>query len=515
MALLGNLVKSAIDIKHTLTKEPTSVEEAQREQLYQLLDQAKDTAFGLYHGFREMLRSEDMVGHYQSNVPIFDYHQLHDQWWHKQYQHPNITWPGKPNYLALSSGTTGKKSKRIPVTDAMLASTRSVGLSQAEHLAHFNLPPTLFEKEMLMLGSSTNLKQGRHGQLEGEISGINTSNLPAWFSGFYRPGQVIAQIDDWDERVKAIAKAAPTWDIGAIAGIPSWVLTMLQEIIKRHQLNNIHEIWPDLSIYATGGVAFQPYRKQFDQLCGRPLIYMDTYLSSEGFFAYTARPGTMDMKLAYHHGIFYEFIPFDERGFDGTGRLLADPKVLTLNQVEAGQDYALLLSTPAGAWRYLIGDTVKFTDLARLELRISGRTKYFLNVVGSQLSEEKLNDAVDELSDNNDLSIQEFAVAALKGESGEFYHQWVLGLDRVAYPSDLTNQLDQLLQERNKNYKVARQKALRSIQVTTVPVEQLYDWLQARKKKKGGQIKFPKVMKAEMMRDLLQYVEKKVVALKS
>lgn len=509
MAILGSIVKSAIEIKKNLSAKAASPKEIQQEQLARLLEKAKKTAFGIYYGFEQILQSEDRVRSFQKSVPIFEYHRMNEQWWQQQQRLPNITWPGQPEYYALSSGTTGKESKRIPVTQDMLESIRSVGISQAESMANFDLPVEFFEKEILMLGSSANLKVHELGHQEGEISGINTNNLPGWFGGFYRPGEEIARIDNWDERVEAIASHAHQWDVGAIAGIPSWVQMMLKRIINYHHLDNIKEIWPNLSVYATGGVAFEPYRARFDKLIGGPVHYVDTYLASEGFIAHNARPGTMSMKLAYNHGLFYEFIPFDESGFDEVGNLLDDPQVLTIGEVEEGVDYALLLSSPAGAWRYMIGDTIKFTDLERVELKISGRTKYFLNVVGSQLSEEKMNDAVTALARQLGVSIEEFAVAALKDDSDAFYHQWILGLEHQGAEEELAQMLDELLKERNKNYSVARHKALKTVKVQALPPQLLYDWLE-RRKKKGGQVKFPKVMKPEMMKDLLSFARANV-----
>lgn len=505
MALLGQLIKSAVKIASSWQSAGSDPAEIQLAQLQHLLTKAQNTSFGIYYGFDQILQADDILAAYRERVPIHTYDDIHQRWWQQQQNLPNITWPGRPQYFALSSGTTGKKSKRIPVTDDMLASFRAVGVSQAVSLGHFDVSPELFEKEVLMLSSSADLSEHKD-HLEGEISGINASNLPPWFGNFYRPGPDIAQIDDWDERVAQIAEKAPQWDIGAIAGIPAWVQMMLETIIERHQLDTIHDIWPGLRFYVTGGVAFDPYRASFEKLVAQPLTYLDTYLASEGFFAFTQRPGTMDMRLALEHQLFYEFIPFDKRGFDETGQLLEQPEVHTLHQVVEGQDYALLISTPAGAWRYLIGDTVKFTDLEQFELVISGRTKYFLNVVGSQLSEEKINTAVQQLAKNRKIEIHEFAVAALQNEAGDFYHQWVLGMEPNGHSDTLKDELDTILQELNKNYRVARQKALKEVRVQAIPTETIYDWLAA-KKKKGGQIKMPKVMKAEMMEDLLAFVQ--------
>ncbi len=509
MAILGSIVKSAITLKHNLSTDKQDPAKQQEEQLLKLLQTASTTAFGVYYGFSGLKKAVNPIAAYQQAVPIFDYDQMHNAWWAQQQKLPDITWPGKPEYFALSSGTTGKESKRIPVTEAMLDSIRSVGIAQAEHLAQFDLPPELFEKEILMLSSSAQLQQHPHGHLEGEISGINTNNIPGWFGGFYRPGLEIAQIDNWDERVRAIAEAAPDWDIGALAGIPSWIQLMLQEIVDYHQLDNIHEIWPSLSLYATGGVAFEPYRKSLEKLLARPLVYLDTYLASEGFFAYNARPGTMNMRLAVIHGIFYEFIPFDERGFDETGNLLDHPKVFTLQDVEEAVDYALLVSTPAGAYRYMIGDTIKFTDLDQLEIKISGRTKYFLNVVGSQLSEEKMNAAIQELSENLGMPVNEFAVAAMKNEDGNFIHQWVIATPEDIDAHQAAARLDEALKSSNKNYAVARSKGLKSVELTALAESTIYNWLEQRKKK-GGQMKMPRVLKAEQMQNLLGFSRKSV-----
>jgi hypothetical protein len=506
MSIIGNVIKTAIEIKSTLTPDVQDAYEAQEEQLRSLLSKAAKTAFGKYYNFEKLLESDNVIDAFRKQVPIHDYDLINGEWWEQQQDQPDITWRGQPKYFALSSGTTGKASKRIPVTDDMLACFRAVGISQVESLTNFDFPADFFEKDVLMLSSSADLERHKD-HLEGEISGINTSNLPSWFNGFYKPGIEIARIPDWDERVVAIAEAAPDWDIVALAGIPSWVQMMLEKIIETHQLENIHELWPNLRVYASGGVAFEPYRESLEKLMGRPLIYMDTYLASEGFFAFTARPGTMDMKLALNHGIYYEFIPFDERGFDETGTLLEEPEVHSIEQVVEGKDYALLVSTPAGAWRYMIGDTVKFTNLDKYEIRISGRTKYFLNVVGSQLSEEKINDAIRQLAEEKQVDINEFAVAAVKDENGAYIHQWVLGTKAKLDEEEAARRLDEILQDLNKNYKVAREKALKGVRLRAVPTTKVYNWLESRKKK-GGQIKMPKVMKEEMMNDLVAFLAK-------
>jgi hypothetical protein len=345
MALLGKLVKAGVDLTGKLQSGEDNPKESQINQLRELLSQAKNTAFGKYYGFEQILKSPDLISAFRKEVPIFDYEEMHQQWWSRQERLEDITWPGRPDFFALSSGTTGKRSKRIPITNEFLASMRSVGTSLINSLHGFDFPETLYESEVLMLSSSARLDKNEKGFKEGEISGINVSNFPNWYEIFYRPGKEIAAISDWDERVEAIAEQAPQWNIGAIAGIPSWVLLMLKRIITKHQLTDIHEIWPNFRVFASGGVAFETYRADFEAICKTPITILDTYLASEGFIGYTSTPGSMEMKLALSHGYFFEFVPFDERGIYDSGELRTDPLVLGIDEVKVGVEYVLLLSS--------------------------------------------------------------------------------------------------------------------------------------------------------------------------
>lgn len=496
MAIFGSIIKSIIDLKETLTPEGEAVKD-QEEVLVGLLKKAKDTAFGKKYNFQKILDSENVRKTFSDNVPYFDYNKLDKEWWHKYHDgEENVTWPGKPPYFALSSGTTGKSSKRIPVTEDMVEAIRKAGIKQVSALSNFDLPPDFFEKEIMMLGSSTDLqKAGDHE--EGEISGISASNIPFWFRGYYKPGEEIAKIDEWDDRVQKIAENAEQWDIGALSGIPSWMELMLKKVIEHHNLKNIHEIWPNLQVYASGGVAFEPYEKSFNALLGKPIQVIDTYLASEGFLAVQERPDTNAMRLITDNGIYFEFVPFKPDYINQDGSLTEDAPVVALEEVKEETDYVLLISTVSGAWRYLIGDTIKFTDVAKKEIRITGRTKFFLNVVGSQLSVNKMNDAVQELENEFDIRIPEFVVAAKRGEDGEYYHNWYLGCeDKVEDDAKLAEALDNALKNANKNYKVARGKALKGVKVTTIDPNMFHEW-NAFNKKKGGQVKMEKVMNEE------------------
>lgn len=504
MPILGKLVKAGIDITAKLQSAEDSPGISQQNQLRQLLSQAKNTAFGKYHGFEEILKSDNLIASYRKEVPILNYEQIHAQWWSRQERFSDITWPGKPRFFARSSGTTGKNNKRIPITDEFLATMKSVGTSMINSLHDFDFPEILFESEVLMLSSSASLSRNELGFEEGEISGINVSNFPDWYDIFYRPGKEIACIPDWDERVNTITEKALEWNIGAIAGIPSWVLLMLKRIIDRHQLETIHDIWPNFQVYASGGVSFETYREDFEALCNKPITILDTYLASEGFIAYSCQPDTMAMKLALHHGYFFEFIPFDDRGIDDSGELLGDALVLGIDEVEVGKEYVLLLSSCAGAWRYAIGDVIRFESLDPPQIKITGRTKFFLNVVGAQLSEEKMDNAILELAKMKGKTINEYMVAAMKNAAGEYIHQWILVAELES--ARLAEKLDKLLKTANTNYAVARTKALKGIDVKVISKNQYTDYL-AHTNKKGGQTKTPKVMKAEKMEDLLSFID--------
>lgn len=507
MAILGSIIKMAIDLRGALISEKSPIE-AQKEVLTYLLEKAKETAFGKYYGFSQILEAEDIAKAFKEKVPYFDYNQMEEEWWSKTQEGlEDITWPGSPTYFARSSGTTGKKSKRIPVTDEMVDAIRNSGLKQVGALANFEVPSDFFEKEIMMLGSSTDL-EAQDQFLEGEISGISASNIPFWFRGFYKPGQEIAQMEDWDHKVETIAKHAREWDIGALSGIPSWIELMLRQVIEMHGVETIHDIWPNLQVYTTGGVAFQPYEKSFNQLLSHPIIIIDTYLASEGFLAFQNRPETTSMKLVTDNGIYFEFVPFKPEYIKDDGSLVQDAPSFTLDQVEENVDYVLLISTVSGAWRYMIGDTIAFTDVEKAEIHITGRTKFFLNVVGSQLSVNKMEVALKEMEEKFDIKIPEFTLAAVKIE-GEFYHHWYLGTNTEIDPEEIAQALDNALKEANKNYSVARSKALKGVKVSIVDPDTFHNW-NAKNKKMGGQVKMEKVMDEEKFQEWENFVKESV-----
>lgn len=507
MAIIGNVIKGVINLRNSISSETDHVKN-QKNTLKFLLEKARHTEFGKHYKFSMILDSKQIYKEFKSNIPYFDYNKIHSEWWYKlQEGEDDVTWPGHPDYFALSSGTTGKTSKRIPVTKDMIEAIKNAGIKQVLAMENFDLPADFFEKEIMMLGSSTNLEKN-NDHIEGEISGISASRIPFWFRGFYKPGEEISKIDDWDERVQKIAENAKKWDIGALSGIPSWMELMMERVIEHHKVDNIHDIWPNLKIYTSGGVAFGPYQKSFERLTGKKVEVVDTYLASEGFIALQTRPGTDAMQLLTDNGIFFEFVPFRTEYINQDGSLKPDSPSLGIEDVELDQDYVLLVSTVSGAWRYSIGDTIQFTDVDKAEIKITGRTKFFLNTVGSQLSVNKMDAAMKELEDKFDIDISEYTICAKRAEDGEFYHYWYLGSsDTCLDASKVAEALDNSLKSSNKNYEVARTKALHGVKVKLIKPKIFYAW-NARNKKKGGQVKMERVMNEEKFKEWETFVQK-------
>ncbi|NJN33559.1 MAG: GH3 auxin-responsive promoter family protein [Saprospiraceae bacterium] len=321
---------------------------------------------------------------------------------------------------------------------------------------------------------------------------------------FSRPGNRIQAIPDWNRRLDIIARNAPKWDIGFLSGIPSWVQLMIEKVIAYNKLDNIHEIWPNLQVFVHGGIAFEPHRKAFDALMMRPMIYIDTYLASEGYIAFQNRPETRSMALILNNGIFHEFIPFNEQNFTPEGILKGKPDALTVENIEENVEYAPVISTCAGSWRYLIGDTVRFTDSERKELIITGRTKHFLSVTGEHLSVDNMNQGITLVQDDLNVDVKEFTVAAVLTPAG-FAHRWYIGCDPSVDAQVFSQLLDKRLRELNDDYATERDNVLRTPQVEVVPPQVFLEYMK-KLGKVGGQAKFPRVMKKDQFTEWEAFV---------
>jgi hypothetical protein len=354
-----------------------------------------------------------------------------------------------------------------------------------------------------MLGGSTHL-QFNGTYYAGDLSGITTGNIPFWFQFFYKPGIRISKERDWPTKLEEIVREAKNWDIGVIVGVPAWLQILLEKIIDRYNLNTIHDIWPNLSIYVHGGVSISPYLKGFERLLAKPLTYMETYLASEGFIAYQKRPNVDSMQMSLDTGLFFEFIPFNDTNFDSDGNLEKNPETLTLGDVVEGKEYALLISSNAGAWRYLIGDTIKFTSKKLNEIRITGRTKHFLSLCGEHLSQENMTRAVEMMSNELNVDIREFTVAGIKHGS-MFAHKWFLGTDDHLDPDAARESIDNFLKLLNDDYRVERIEALKDVIIEVLPSKVFYNWMRDHGKE-GAQNKFPRVVKTKQLEEWEAYI---------
>lgn len=498
MAIIGTLLKKGIKLRESLDQEYSSPYDLQKHELKNLLMQAANTRFGRHYQFNKILsryRSRNLYDFYEAfraQVPIHDYNKMHKDWWHLTLKgEKDVTWPGRVRYFALSSGTSEASTKHLPITKDMVKAIRKTSLRQILTLGKYDLPPELFQKGILMLGGSTDLNN-KGTFYEGDLSGITASNIPFWFQVFYKPGRKIAKTKDWSEKLEEITLKAKDWDIGVIVGVPAWIQLLMEKVIKHYGLRNIHEIWPNLSIFVHGGVSFTPYKKGFSRLLGRPIQYIETYLASEGFLAFQARPNHDSMRMVLNNAIFYEFVPFEDQYFDEEGNILPDALTLMIDQVEEGKDYAILLTTTAGTWRYLIGDVVRFTNKEESEIQITGRTKHFLSLCGEHLSVDNMNRAVTLVAEELNINIKEFTVAG-EPKGSLFGHHWYIGTDDAVDEGQLQQRLDELLKQVNDDYGTEREHAL-SMELEVLPNEAFYQWMREQGKE-GGQHKFPRVMK--------------------
>lgn len=503
--LLGTLVQHGIKLGKT-PDSPADPAHQQAQQLRRLLEKARRTAFGRQHFFDELLREWPLEAAFQQAVPAAEYDDFYKKWWQRsRADEPDVTWPGTLPYYALSSGTSGASSKYIPVSTDMLRDMKKASRRMFFDLAKYCLPARQFTRQMLMVGSCTALKtEGRHHV--GDLSGIIGLNRPVWLEGYYRPGRFITDLTEWRSRIEAIAHEALRWDIGFAVANPMWLHLILERILEKHRLQSIHDIWPNFRLLVHGGVFFEPYRLGLERMFAAPMHYVDSYMASEGFFAYQNGPASRDLQLLADCGVYFEFVPFGTENFDGEDNLRPGARALALSDVREGEEYAVLISTSSGAWRYLLGDTLRFTDLSRMAFRITGRTKQCLSVCGEHLSLDNLNEAVRRADAALGAGVREFAVAGLRRGSG-WMHQWWFSLDNPSVaPGALLAVIDRELKTLNDDYAVEREYALRSLEADFVPNEMFLDWLRQRGKM-NGQAKIPRVLKGDALTSWQRFLQ--------
>jgi len=376
MAVVGALLNNVVQKKvANFKRKQTTGQEVQLKTLKKLLWRARNTQIGKAYGFEEILYADDVIRKFRQQVPPYYYEKIYQEWWHKLSVEGerNVCWPGKVKYFGMTAGVVENLSPQVPLTNDMIRAIRKIGIRQLLVLSDYQLPPRFYEKSALICGGSVALTKMQN-YFESDLKGLVSSRMPFWYNTFYRFGRPSAKEKDWKSKINKIIDQAPKLDIGGISGVPERVQVLLEKVVERYHLKDIHEIWPNFRVFAHGGASIEPYQDRLKSLLGEEVICLNTYLTSEGFIAYQQEKGS-DMQLVLDNGIFFEFVPYSNQNFSSDGRMNESPEVIEFGDIEEGRDYALLISTCAGAWRYLMGDTIRFTDKEKAKMIITGRIK--------------------------------------------------------------------------------------------------------------------------------------------
>ena len=473
--------------------------EVQIEMFHYLVDKAADTAWGKAHNFKEISKIKDFKEAFKifkANAPLSYYDDL-KPWIDRTRQGElDVLWPGAIKWFAKSSGTTSDKSKFIPVTEDFLEECHYRGGKDVVTLYVDRHPDTkLFKGKTLSLGGSKRQDDINPDNSCGDLSAILMDNLPFWAQLVRTPELPVALMDEWESKLKEIIKSTKNENVVALAGVPSWMLVLLRRILNETGKSSIKEVWPNLELFMHGGVAFGPYREQYKKICGPEMNFVDIYNASEGFFGIGDDGARDDMLLMLDYGVFYEFVPLEELEKQ-------NPISYSISEVELGRNYALIISTSGGLWRYIIGDTIQFTSIKPYYFKISGRTKHFINVFGEELMVDNADRAITIASERTGALVKEYSAAPVfmtENEKGR--HQWLIEFDRE--PDDLAhfqNVLDEALKSLNSDYEAKRYKdiTLTAPEIIVARANLFYDWL-ANKNKLGGQHKVPRLVNNRLL----------------
>ena len=473
-------------------------EEVQQEVLLNLIDFADETEVGLQYGYESI----NSYQRFAERVPIVTYEEMEPMIERARKGEQNIFWPTAIKWFAKSSGTTNAKSKFIPVSTEALEDCHYKSGKDLLCLYLNNNPDSqLFTGKSLRLGGSKELYED-NGTFFGDLSAILIDNMPFWAELSSTPSNRVSLMSEWEHKLQAIIEESIQENVTSLAGVPSWMLVLLNQVIEKTGKRHLFEIWENLEVYFHGGVSFNPYREQYRQLLPRERFrYYEIYNASEGFFAIQDQNNSQDLLLMLDYGIFYEFIPMDTFG-------KPEQKVIPLWEVQQGVNYAIIITTNAGLWRYQIGDTVRFTSTSPYRIRITGRTKHHINVFGEELIIENSEEALKRVCAQTGCSIKEYTVAPIFMSGGEKgAHEWLVEFRNP--PEDLqefSEQLDKALQQLNSDYEAKRYKniTLNPIRLNVARDNLFYDWLKA-KGKLGGQHKIPRLSNSrEYMDELLK-----------
>jgi len=498
-------------IKHThkfnsvfngFTKDPVL---QQYKVFKKLINKAVDTEFGKKFQFDEILTANFDIALFRKLVPIYNYESIYEEWWKRVKRGDvNTCWPGKIKYFALSSGTSKGASKFIPVSKQMLKTIRKTSLKQIVAISEMGLPNKMFGGQVLMIGGSTKLEE-KNGLFFGDMSGISMAHaMPDWFNkNYYRPGFDISELTTWKLRVDAIVKQAADWNITVICGMPNWVYYLLEKIVEHYNVKSIHDIWPNFKLYIHGGVYFQPFKSDFEKLLKHPIKFAETYMASEGFFGFSTADSNGNIRLVLNGNVFYEFIPYINENFDDLGMLKNKVKTYTINEIQANTNYALLITNNSGAWRYLIGDVVKFIDVKKAVIQITGRIGKSLNVCGEHVTNTNLLEAFHHMANALEIEPGEFTVFS-NYQNGKGVHHWFIAGNKTLTQLAIANKLDKKLAQLNTDYEVARSANLSKPVVHIISKRSMQQWL-TKRGKEGNQNKMPVILNESAIADWITF----------
>jgi hypothetical protein len=459
---------------------------AQRDVLQDLVTTAQYTDFGKAHHFSNLYSLKA----FKANVPIQEYENTAPFIEKMMQGEENILWNTPVKWFAKSSGTTSSKSKFIPVSEESLQENHFKASKDVLANYYNNFPSSdLLTGKGLVVGGSHQLNQVNDEIQYGDLSAVLMQNTPFWGQWLRTPELSVALLDNWTDKIEKLATATADENVTSIAGVPTWTLLLLKRILEIKEKKSIKEVWPNLELYIHGGVSFIPYREQFEKIMGAPINYLEIYNASEGFFAGQENPNDDGMTLFTEHGIFYEFMPVEEYG-------KTTPLTIGLDKVKLNQNYALIISTAGGLWRYLVGDTISFTSINPYRIKVTGRLKHYINAFGEELIVENSDRAIAIATQITNSRVLDYTAAPIFfSESHNGAHEWLIEFEQA--PQNLnkfTIELDNALKSLNSDYEAKRSGniALGLPQIHVLPNGVFNKWLLS-KNKLGGQHKIPRL----------------------
>lgn len=459
--------------------------QSQRDVLQDLVTHAQHSEIGRRYGFNHLFT----IRSFKETVPIHEYEDLKPYIERLMAGEQYLLWNTPVYWFAKSSGTTSEKSKFIPITDESLQNCHYQGAKDVLTLYYNRYPESdLLTGKGLVIGGSHQINALNEEIFYGDLSAVLLQNTPFWSNWLRTPELSIALMDEWESKIEQLAQSTIHEDVTSLSGVPTWTLVLIKRILEITGKQTLHEVWPRLEMYLHGGISFAPYKEQFEKLIGGKINYLNMYNASEGFFA--AQNGISDdMLLFLQHGIFYEFMPVEEYG-------KPNPKTIGLKAVETDKNYAPVISTNGGLWRYLIGDTIAFTSLYPFKIKVTGRLKHYINAFGEELIVDNSDQAISKASEMSGAVVKDYTAAPVYfTETTNGAHEWIIEFEKE--PDDFekfTSALDDALKMCNGDYEAKRHKniAVKMPVIHAAPKGLFNEWLRA-KGKLGGQHKVPRL----------------------